>query len=820
MTHKHPLARNLLSVAIAATSVALPSSFVLADTNAPAALEELIVNARRDAENVQDVPLSLQVVDRNAIQNMAMTNPTELSKLAPGLKLTLSDPTNPVVILRGVRWTAGSGTAAIPFYMNEINFDTSPILQTMYDIEQVEVLRGPQGTNRGAPSISGAVTISTVKPDVNGVGGYVSGLMGENEHGNLQGAINMPIIEGKLAARLSVNAEHTDGGGIKSVNSSKDPGLDLHSERLGLRFEPTDELTADFMYQRMNIKADLFHQVVGDGYAGAFGPANYNGPALSASDRRGVQEIPDLLDYRVDLMTFNLNWEVLGHELSYSYGSQVQDGDSSDKSQDPFNAVVGYDSRLTTRAHPAHSDYHIHELRLSSIRGGDRWIDYDVGYYNAGQDGTLTVDQETLVFGALGPRISDGAGGVIDLGPSSPYANAAQLARYTLPIHQDIRLRTINWSAYGNVNLHLTDDTELALGLREIHDNRPVDVSVKVGPGFALAAPASAFGGACLPGFGFPDSPVYPGFCDADASQTQHYPSREEQKALIYNATLSHKISPDLMVYGTTGTSWRAGLPSIANPGLPNDLLNPGPEEATSYELGFKSTWMDTVRVNADIFQIDYSNQLTQFRGIQYWNNTGSGQVSTTGEAFYRGVDSQVRGIEMDITARPMTELTVGANISYADIQSTGGDIPCNTGPAISSTNAVNTCKAPKDLNAAPKFQANLTANYEIPLGSLDGYVRGVVNYQDKSTASGSSITTPSYTLVDLFVGVRGGEDGGWDVGLYAKNVFDKLVTLSQNKESTPVGADDYFGYSGYDFATVNPPREVGISARYSFGSK
>ena len=119
---------------------------------------EIIVTARRSDERLQDVPVSVQAISGDTLAKLAINSAEEVSKLAPGLTLENRGASTQVV-LRGVTWQPGSGTPATPIYWNEIPFDPGDTIQSLFDVGQIEVLRGPQGTSRGAPSISGAVTI-------------------------------------------------------------------------------------------------------------------------------------------------------------------------------------------------------------------------------------------------------------------------------------------------------------------------------------------------------------------------------------------------------------------------------------------------------------------------------------------------------------------------------------------------------------------------------------------------------------------------------------------------------------------------------------
>ena len=151
----------LATASIGAAAMVAPGTALAQAADAPAASNQILVTARRSAEDVQDVPVTVQVVTGDRLDQLAITTADELGKLAPGLTL-VNNNANTQVSLRGVAWRPGSGTPATPIYFNEVPFDPGQTIVSIFDVEQIEVLRGPQGTSRGAPSISGAVTISTL----------------------------------------------------------------------------------------------------------------------------------------------------------------------------------------------------------------------------------------------------------------------------------------------------------------------------------------------------------------------------------------------------------------------------------------------------------------------------------------------------------------------------------------------------------------------------------------------------------------------------------------------------------------------------------
>lgn len=150
-------------------------------------LEVIVVTTRRDAENLRRIPVSVAVISGDTIQKQSITQATKLSKLAPGLTLAggISDSTSTAITLRGITLKPGSGTPATPIYLNEVPFDPYQTIQSLVDVGQIEVLRGPQGTTRGVPSISGAVTISTRRPDLREFGGYIQGQYGEGRYSDV-----------------------------------------------------------------------------------------------------------------------------------------------------------------------------------------------------------------------------------------------------------------------------------------------------------------------------------------------------------------------------------------------------------------------------------------------------------------------------------------------------------------------------------------------------------------------------------------------------------------------------------------------------------
>lgn len=820
-------------IQILATTTALTAAFpaFAQDGSAQVATvsDDIIVTARRGDERLQDVPVSVQAISGSQLQKLAITTADELSKVAPGLTL-VNQGASTAVVLRGVTWQPGSGTPATPIYFNEIPFDPQTTLQSIYDVGQVEVLRGPQGTSRGAPSISGAVTIVTRKPDLEEFGGYVQGLYGSASHTDLQGAINVPVIKGVLAVRLAANIEDGDGLRVYSVNSTIQPKLKDRSFRATVLFKPTDNLSVQAMYQRRKTDRLNYTQVAGTGSPGlaALGiPARFNGPALTVGDRASVQDAPGIENQHVDHLTVNAAWDIFGQKLTYNYGRQFTRSPASFATADPLNILPGFEPYTSPR-NVGLPNFRTHEVRLSSAADSGLPFDYDIGWFSKHSGGTINFSAPVYYLpGTIGGAF--GAPGTL------PGVVKTPDSRYVLNSSTNIALGQAFDSFYGNVRLHLGDKTELSGGIALIKDRVPVQLDVTTFAARAIAAPLTALGGLPCPGIpgvfvtGLVNS-VYAGYCDAlipagVGNSTESH--NDKYKDTLYNFSLSHKFSDDILVYATTGSSFRTGLPAINNTGLPSNLLVPKPETAKSYELGVKTSFGRKLRVNAAVFQLDYKDQLTTFEGVSYFNAV-TGNVAQTSLAFYRNIDAKVRGFELEIAAEPVDNLTLGANLSYSQIKSQGGNVPCNNpAVAINAANPINTCASPKGqvLNTTAPFQATINGGYSLPLaGSFDGYFRFNLNYQGNNQNYGNFRTggafkqTPAYAVLDLYAGLTGGE-GAWDLGFYAKNVFDKQVELGRVATLNTV-YPLFAAPSGYDVVRTSLPREIGVTLRYAFGSR
>jgi len=215
-----------LAVASALAASAAPHAHAadVASTPSNAPLEEVIVSARKRDENLQDVPLSIDVFTHKDLQDLAITSFDDYAQKVPSLSFNSTGPGTQVFVMRGVSDGSNpnySNTSSTGFFVDDMSMSdagTQPDLH-LYDIERIEVLNGPQGTTFGAGAMAGAIRYITAKPDVNAfsAGADLDGgkITGGAYNQTYEGFLNVPLISGMLGLRLSAFSD-TQGGFINN----------------------------------------------------------------------------------------------------------------------------------------------------------------------------------------------------------------------------------------------------------------------------------------------------------------------------------------------------------------------------------------------------------------------------------------------------------------------------------------------------------------------------------------------------------------------------------------------------------------------------
>ena len=802
-------------VAMGSVAKAAPAAPELAVADNSATLGEIVVTARRRSESLQEVPQTVNAVTSDTLQKLNITQFADIQTLVPGL--TLSRDAVNSASLRGVTFAANTGQveSTVAFYMNDAPVQAYFLLNALFDAGQIEVLRGPQGTTRGVSAPSGAITLTTHKPDLSEYGGYVDTTLTDLQGRNLQAALNVPVIKDVLAVRFAALVDQTDGAGVRSIHNSLRPRVLTTAERFSVSFEPSDIFNANVSYQHVDLHTTAFDQVSGPGEGTAIDPA------ISPSQRVAVEDgIGDNRTHN-DVVTAKIDSRIFGQHLSYvgSYQKQKINSQNLGTQGDAGDIVPGVEF---FQNQAVNSEWTTHEIRLASDPAPGRLFDYTVGaFYQWQENGGHVASIASLLPGAFG---------------AAPGVNLAAFnPTYGVPLGIDIPSTLQETSVFGSVTLHLGDKTELTGGIRHMWSIVSNATLISLGNGMlnlgALGLPATL---PCSIVKG--TAGANPGDCVLNtAGSAGNFTSRTSETPNIYNVSLSHHFTRDIMAYATTGTAYR---PPVASVGVTGAIVgNPDPELSTlsfhpaehsrSYELGIKTTFLGgRARLNADVFRQKFSNFTLYVPNINYISATG---VSTFN--FTASVDALVQGFDIDTAFQITRDWNVGLQASYADGKVQGSNVPCNTSDASGAVtfnhSLISLCPGGA-ASRLPLWNATLTSEYDHPItDNLQGFVRGLLTYypQNKNRVE-PNFTVPNYSLLNLYAGVRSA-DGAWEVSLFARNALHTQKTLDVSPVAFNVNTilGSTFGSffprtSGYFATTETARREVGVSLHYAWGSR
>lgn len=792
---------------LAGASPAWGQGAVINDSEEPAfTSNDIIVTARRRDESVQDVPLVVQAVTAQELAQLNIRDFKDIQSLVPGLNIsTTQNGIQSATTLRGVNFdvTASGNNGTVEFYLDDSPISAGLLFTAMFDIGQIEVLRGPQGTLRGRASPSGSITVTTRRPDLSQAGGYMIGTINDIGGWNVNGAINVPVIEDKLAVRVAGLLDENDDNDVSSINNSLDPFSKTQGIRASVLFEPVDFLTTSLSYTGIDRKRRSFDQFESAEIADPTLPA---GPVfIEASDRLSVMRAPRTTHEIYKIFNWQAELRLAGQKLNYVGSHKKQ----QNFSEEPADRGAVYGPGFPDRIYQAglgtfvHSNTKSHEIRLSSDERIAGIFDYVAGYLWNKADNPTDLTSDTLVwFGPPQPSLSN------------------LLAEVITPIFRFSGSK--EESVFGNITAHITDATEISGGIR--HIKYKTDGALAIGTTTNISAPTAV---------------------------------SQDLDATIYSASLKHRFSDSFMAYASFGTSWRAGGTTNATllrefqitPFLRN-LLIPDPEKSKSYEVGIKTDLLDRrLRLNVSAYHQTFDNFQYFQRSLFVAGSSldGAPRVEqTTGLAV--GVPAKVDGVEAELQFQASDRWSLGAVASYAKSKVKNGSVPCNDfydangnvgsdGIPDSQTpnfadimaatdgNGMAFCQFSGRAGLAAPFTATLQSEYNHSLSSnMDGYVRGLVSYFGKSQNDPLNPIDDisAYALVNLFAGVRD-PDGGWEVGGYVKNLFDtgRILIREANPNTVEIRSPAPATVaSSYRTVSYTAPREFGVTARISFGSR
>jgi iron complex outermembrane receptor protein len=754
----------IVSTMVLAAFVAMPTR---AQTAAPAAsgdIEEIVVTARKREESFQSVPITMNVFTAQEIQSAGIESPRDFVAMVPNMTLVETQNVgNSFITIRGISQARNSEPSVAVLVDGVLESNPYEFTQELYDVSQIEVLKGPQGALYGRDAIGGAIIITTADPSDHFEGTSRVGV-GNGISEKAQLALSGPIDSAwTLRYRASFNYYNTDGY-LNNVylGRNADPYRD-YSGRLRLVWKPADEFSADlrFMYDKVDTTAYYF--VIpridpSNPYSDFYTPGNANDITSPIQNNNLGTDKRDILDTAVKL-DYSPGYGTVTSITDFNHTQEIDTGDAYDFR--PVTTSVEY--ALTAEVPAALGGPYdesqsqfidvrtwSEELRFTSPSvNGFSWI---AGAYY------LHIDR----FVSTGNLADRGLGvpavyytPIVD--PTNPYATNTN--QTFLADSQD----NYAWAAFADAIYEFTPQWELDVAIRydEEHVQNTTDTPTEF----------------------LPTKTAYTGEV-RDAVFCAPQPK----------ATLRYKPDDDWTFYAGWSRGFRSGGFNQTGVGAVarengvlgvNDLFQA--EIANTTEVGFKSQFPDQhLTLAADVFYTQSTNGYF-FVYIAADSTQNLGNLNAT-----------YKGAELSLTARPVERLDLYAGFGYTDSRITAMADPTVVG------------------NQAPlvsKNTANVGVQYRQPLADdLNATAR--LDYQEigRTWWEPYNITSRSpVSLVDMRLGVQAKQ---WTVTAWSKNLFNKLYN-AEFSPGNPATPSDPTGGAGFLWRAL--PRRYGVDLDYRF---
>lgn len=739
-----------------------------APAKADATLGKVTVTARRREEDSQKVPTPITVVGGETLETQRVYKVQDLQQILPSVNVAFIHARQSSIAVRGIGNNPASdgleGSAGV--YLDNVYLGRPGMaVFDLLDIEQLELLRGPQGTLFGKNTTAGVLNISTRAPTFTpersvevsgGQDGYFQG------KGTVSGALT-----DTLAGRVSAYRTRDDGY-IKNIH---DDNYLNGGERQGIRGQLLFKPNEDFDLRWIN---DYNEEDSSNGSMVVYGAADrfwQRAAAVGASPIRDPDRHKVNINSRQHVSvhqggsSVEANWNLNGgYKLTsisaYRYWHFT-----------PANDEQLNVSAINNTGVEVHDRQFSQEIRLASPTGG--FFDYVLGAYAFNQNlGNKTFTD----YGPLADRYLLGTN-LNALNNTYSKANG--------------KIETDSFALFAQGTWHLTDKLDFTAGLRGTYEEKDAKVE-RFDP----------VGGAPVTGAGAVVRRNQLGAYDSgDLSLYSFAPS-----ALL---SLSYQFTDDLLGYASLSHGEKSGGVNLAVASAPTagaDSLLVGPERANDAELGIKTTLFDNrLQLNTNLFWTGIHG----YQATTLYQPPGSTQLVSV---LSNAGSVRSRGLEFEATALPLRGLTLNFNGSYNDVTYLSfKDAPC---PAEVSTqpNAPATCDLTgQRVVGASKWIANLNGEYAWNLDDgIRPYVTGSYSYRSEAegTLDNSDLSKiDGYGLANFSVGLRKDiGDGQLDASVWLKNAFDKDYYLAA-----------FASINGSYTASVGQPRTLGASVRYDF---
>jgi iron complex outermembrane receptor protein len=734
-------------------------------------IEEITVTASRRVQTLQSLPNSATVFSSEALESLRVLEPRDLAEQTPGL-LTKFGPNGLATVgfyMRGVGINDFTGTVdpSVAVYVDEIFQPTPDMLNfAVFDMQRVEVLRGPQGTLYGRNSTGGAINFITARPTED-VEGYIRAEYGSYETGAIEGAVSGPISD-SLLGRVSLRGQLSSSDSGYSFNRFTNNHLGRNDQtaiRTQLHWIPSETFNARFMYtygDHDSEQALLQHVATRDPdnplvlCESVINGSRDEGPCVDLvgyfdpdnDPFDGDASIDPELEFDSNDFNLTLEWSLPNFTVTSITGyNDFSKEQSQDIDATPF---VGADNFTLSKV-----DNVSQEIRLTSDESVRiPWI-FGFNYASTEVEWFQTIDL-TAIAGI-------------------PTSNGADQ-------------ETESWAFFGHVTVPIADKFEFIGGLRFTNEERDwigatfVGTFTSLDQAFASGAPTLSI---------LPIPAGAPG-----AGGPLDFPNSQEEQNVDFQAVLKYTATDSAMYYLRVSEAFRSGGFSSAVI-FSQEALEPyQPEDLLAYEAGLKLAFADNrARLDASAFYYDFKG----FQATFVRADEASARLQNAG-------DVETFGLEASIDWLPTERLDLNLGVSLLDAEIAATSVvltPLDGGP--------DTTIEGNEIPNAPGYSINGRVRYHMPFGS-EYTVRlqtdfNVVDEHFVEPNNRAYLKEDGYSIVNARVAFAP-NDGPWQVAAWVRNIGDTVYRSA---------AQDLALALGFSEIVLGMPRTWGIEFEYQF---
>lgn len=708
---------------LAAESTEVDSS----KTAAEPSLKTVTVTAQHREETLQEIPIAVSAIQGTSLVADGARNMGDITTFVPNVSAKNPDGDGrPRWYIRGLG-TGDTGAATVfpvGIYADDVYLN-APIAGggPLFDLERIEILRGPQGTLYGKNTTAGAVNVISKKPTFDTDGYGTIGIGTKNER-VFSGALGGALVDEKLAARVALYSEERDGYQENLVDDNTYGDVNKKAVRLQFLAQVNDDLEALLKVHSREFK--------GDGSNGSLTVGRYYNVGYERPNGRDIAiNVNEDSKLNHDGTSLTLNWHLGDYTLtSISAYDYLRNQATSDADYTPFE-VNG--AAITDNKYAQYSQ----ELRLASPQQETlRWL---LGAHYFHED------------------LDSSAQRIVTPGPTPNGTGSNQIGGVTDFRDLSYDHKTDSYALFGNLTYDFTDDFSVTGGLRWTQEKKDIDLDLTQLTRITANGPLVPLRGVGTNG------------------------NRQEDKtwdAWTYDLTPEYRINDNVRVFFRYAHGFRSGGFNTGLSTSLSQLTTVDPEQLDAYELGLKSEWFDhRLTANANLFYYDYSD-------IQVNLLTVNNGVLTT--ALTNGAKGTVKGAELELEAQPTDFLHLRAAVSFLDTEYTDfKNTNPNTGVVTGDYSGNSFVRSPRNVVAlGADYTFPLEISGKLVAGGDVSFRDKEYFLADRQSSADKTLSQPHYTLANTRL-TWFSPDEKLSVTGYVNNVTDRRYQVHGRPNGT-----------------------------------